>query len=60
MEIVGKIIKDESALDTPIENVHFEDKRMDRLLAVAAGRNSKKYFGKVYTIAEIENLNACE
>ena len=38
----------------------YDDKRNDRLSAVAAGGNSKKYFGKEYTITEIENLNVYE
>ena len=62
MEQVSRILLEEPApesseLNSTQLSVPLGDKCNDRLLAVVAGGNLKKYFGKEYTITDIENIS---
>ena len=64
MEQVARILnvqpQTSSELNIALPSIPLDDKRNDGLSAVVAGGNSKKYFGKEYTITEIENLSVNE
>ena len=61
MEEVSKIVLEQPASESIAQlSVPLEGKRNDRLSAVVAGGQSKKYFGKEYTITEIENISVNE
>ena len=64
MKEVSRILNEQpptsSDSSIALTSIPIDDKRYDRLSAVVAGGNSKKYLGKEYTMTEIENINVNE
>ena len=53
MEEVSRILNEQPPTSITLQSIPPDDKRYDRLSAVVAGGNLKKYFCKEYTMSEI-------